>query len=94
MDLIPVDLLPVIAAAFNVNYLKVVPTTDINTTFAMAFGIFLLTIYFNIRSKGLMGFLKMFLFHPFGKFAVPFNIIMTLIEEISKPLSMGFAFVW
>lgn len=31
----------------------------------------------------------MFLFHPFGKFAIPFNIVMTLIEEISKPLSLG-----
>jgi F-type H+-transporting ATPase subunit a len=89
MDLIPLDLLPVIASSLGIHYLKVVPTTDINTTFGMAFGIFLLTIYFNIKSKGLGGFLKTFLFHPFGKYALPFNIIMTLIEEISKPLSMG-----
>ncbi len=89
MDLIPLDLLPVIASSLGIGYLKVVPTTDINTTFGMAFGIFLLTIFFNIKSKGLIGFLKTFLFHPFGKYALPFNVIMTLIEEISKPLSMG-----
>jgi F-type H+-transporting ATPase subunit a len=31
----------------------------------------------------------MFLFHPFGKFFVPINIVMTLIEEVSKPLSLA-----
>lgn len=89
MDLVPVDLLPVAAQMIGVNYLKVVPTTDLNTTMALAFSVFGLVIYYNFKVKGPLGYLKMFLFHPFGKFLVPFNIVMTLIEEIAKPLSLG-----
>lgn len=89
MDLIPVDLLPVIASWFGVHYLKVVPTTDLNVPLAMALCVFLLTIFYNLKVKGPVGYLKMFLFHPFGKFAIPANIVMTAIEEIAKPLSLG-----
>lgn len=92
MDLIPVDLLPYLFQLITGDphaYLKVVPTTDLNTTLAMAFTVFALILYYNIKIKGVWGFIKMFLFHPFGKFFVPINIVMTLIEEVSKPLSLA-----
>ncbi|MEK7323500.1 MAG: F0F1 ATP synthase subunit A [Pseudomonadota bacterium] len=89
MDLIPVDLLPLIASWFGIQYLKVVPTTDLNTTLAMSLTVFGLIIFYNIKVKGLGGYLKMFLFHPFGKFFVPVNIVMSTIEELAKPLSLG-----
>jgi F-type H+-transporting ATPase subunit a len=68
MDLIPVDFLPVLAghiayliAGDGVEwikgpeslYFKVVPTTDPNITLGMAFGIFLLTIYYSITCQRL-----------------------------------------
>jgi F-type H+-transporting ATPase subunit a len=97
MDLIPVDLLPGLAAGaasiFGVDphnvYLKVVPTTNLDVTFGMAFVVFGLIIFYNLKHKGPIGYLKMFLFHPFGKFAIPVNIVMTAIEEIAKPVSLG-----
>ncbi len=89
MDLIPVDLLPAIAHSIGIEYLKVVPTTDLNTTLALALTVFALTVYYNIRIKGLGGYLKMFLFHPFGKFMIPVNIVMTAIEELAKPISLA-----
>lgn len=92
MDLIPVDLLPYLYQLVTGDphaHLKVVPTTDLNTTLAMAFTVFALILFYNIKVKGLLGFLKMFLFHPFGKFFIPVNIVMTLIEEVSKPLSLA-----
>jgi F-type H+-transporting ATPase subunit a len=92
MDLIPVDLLPLLAQMVTGDphfHLKVVPTTDLNTAMAMALTVFGLILFYNIKVKGLWGFTKMFLFHPFGKFFIPFNIVMTLIEEVSKPLSLG-----
>lgn len=89
MDLIPVDLLPEIGLLLGIPYMKVVPTTDLNTTLGMALFVFLLVLYYNIKVKGPVGYLKMFLFHPFGKFAVPANIVMTAIEELAKPLSLG-----
>jgi len=89
MDLIPVDLLPVIGSMFGIEYLKVVPTTDLNTTLAMSLTVFGLILYYNFKVKGGMGYLKMFLFHPFGKFLVPVNMVMTAIEELAKPLSLA-----
>ncbi|WP_319380627.1 F0F1 ATP synthase subunit A [Thiomicrorhabdus sp.] len=92
MDLIPVDLLPYLYQLITGDhhaYLKVVPTTDLNTTLAMSFTVFALILFYNIKIKGVVGFIKMFLFHPFGKFFVPVNVVMTLIEEIAKPLSLA-----
>jgi F-type H+-transporting ATPase subunit a len=68
---------------------KLVPTTDLNTTMAMSLTVFALIIYYNFKVKGPIGYLKVFLFHPFGKFAMPVNIVMTFIEELAKPLSLG-----
>jgi F-type H+-transporting ATPase subunit a len=89
MDLIPVDLLPSLGQLVGIEYMKVVPTTDLSTTFALALSVFALIIFYNIKIKGPVGYLKMFLFHPFGKYLIPVNIIMTTIEEVAKPVSLG-----
>ena len=89
MDLIPVDLLPWIGEHLGLSHLKVVPTTDLSTTLAMSLSVFILIIFYNIKVKGPVGYLKMFLFHPFGKYLIPVNIVMSLIEELAKPLSLG-----
>ena len=89
MDMIPVDLPGVILGLFGVSYFKAVPTTDLSTTFAMSLTVFALIIYYSIKVKGPVGYLKVFLFHPFGKFFIPVNIVMTAIEEVAKPLSLG-----
>ena len=89
MDMIPVDLLPVMASWIGIPYLKAVPTTDLSTTMAMSLTVFALIVFYSIKVKGPLGYLKMFLFHPFGKFFVPVNIVMSLIEELAKPLSLG-----
>jgi len=70
-------------------YFKAVPTTNLDTTFALALLVFGLIIFYNIKNKGVVGYAKMFLFHPFGKWAIPVNIIMTTIEEVAKPVSLG-----
>ncbi len=89
MDLLPVDLLPLVAHGVGIEHLKVVPTTDLGTTFALALSVFLLIIYYNIKIKGPIGYIKTFLFHPFGKYLIPVNIVMTAIEEIAKPVSLA-----
>lgn len=96
MDLIPVDLLPLMASWVGIPYLKVVPTANLDTPVALAGSIFVLIIFFNIKIKGLLGFIKMFLFHPFPAsnifvkiLLMPVNILMTIIEELAKPVSMG-----
>ncbi len=89
MDLVPVDLLPALAKLAGFEYFKFVPTTDLNTTLALSLSVFALVVFYNIKVKGLGGYLKMFLFHPFGKFFIPVNIVMSVIEELAKPLSLG-----
>jgi len=89
MDLLPIDLLPAIASGLGLEYFKVVPTTDLNVTLAMALVVFALVLYYNVKVKGLGGFVKMFLFHPFGKFLIPLNIVMTAIDELAKPISLA-----
>ncbi|ABA59521.1 F0F1 ATP synthase subunit A [Nitrosococcus oceani] len=89
MDLIPVDLLPKLAEVMGIHGFKAVPTTEIDTTFALALTVFALIIYYNVKIKGPLGYIKQFLFHPFGKYLVPINIIMTTIEEVAKPVSLG-----
>ena len=49
----------------------------------------MLIIIHNVRERGAWGYVKTYLAHPFGIFAFPVNIVMTLIEEIAKPLSLG-----
>ena len=46
-------------------------------------------LYFSIKIKGLKGFAKELAFQPFGKWMLPFNLVLKLIEEITKPLSLG-----
>jgi F-type H+-transporting ATPase subunit a len=89
MDLIPVDLLPKVASMIGIHNLKVVPTTDLATTFGLAVSVFALIVFYSIKVKGAVGYVKTFLFHPFGKWLMPVNIVMTTIEEVAKPVSLA-----
>lgn len=92
MDLIPVDLIPEIGKIIFSDdslYLKVVPTTDVNITLGMAFWVFMVSFYYNVKSKGFLGFFKHLFTHPFGKYLGPVNCLMFLVEELAKPLSLG-----
>ena len=90
MDLVPVDLLPAIASAIGIPYLKVVPTTDPNNTFAIALGVFLLILYYSIKIKGLGGFSKELTHHPFpGKIMMPINFALEATTLVAKPISLA-----
>lgn len=89
MDLIPVDLLPRLGETVGVSYLKAVPTADPNLTLGLSISIFLLTIVYGIKIKGIGGFLKEIACKPFGCWLFPVNIALKLVEELAKPLSLG-----
>jgi len=69
--------------------LENVPTADINTTFALALGVWFLMIYFGIKVHGLKGWTRDLFCAPFGSNPLvwPANFIFNIIEYISKPLS-------
>ena len=89
MDLVPVDLLPALGIAVGIEYMKVVPTTDLNITFGMSIAVFFLMIFYSIKIKGVGGFAKELFLHPFGKWMIPFNFLLKLVEELAKPVSLA-----
>ncbi len=104
MDLIAVDLLPEFAKLVGVSlganphevFFKVVPSTDPNITLGMAFSIFILIVWFSFRQKGVVGFAKELSLHPFSSkniivqtLVIPINLILELVNLISKPVSLG-----
>ncbi|MDR0779651.1 MAG: F0F1 ATP synthase subunit A [Pseudomonadales bacterium] len=92
MDLVPVDLIPLAAQALAGNphlSFKAVPTTDLNITFGLSLSVFILILVYSVRCKGLGGFLGELAFHPFGKYAMPFNLVMELPAFLAKPVSLA-----
>jgi F-type H+-transporting ATPase subunit a len=89
MDLVPVDLLPAIAAGGGIHYLKVVPSTDLNITFGLSVTVFLLILFYSVKMKGFGGFMKEMLFHPFGPWLMPFNLVLNIVEQVARPVSLA-----
>lgn len=105
MDFLPVDLLPMIAQWIGYTffgadphhvYLRVVPTADVNQTFAMSLTVMLLIIGFSISAKGLFGWIKELFTAPFHAdglvmtiILAPVNFAFQLIELAAKPISLA-----
>jgi F-type H+-transporting ATPase subunit a len=96
MDLLPVDLLPWAAHHVGVEHLKVVPSTDLNTTFAMSLTVFVLIIYYSIKVKGLGGFLAELTLQPFTAknpllkvLLVPVNFLLEIVPFLARPISLS-----
>jgi F-type H+-transporting ATPase subunit a len=89
MDLIPIDLLPIMVSWFGVEYLKVVPSTDPNITLGMSLFVFLLAFGYSFVAKGVKGVGAEFFTHPFGPWLFPVNFLLKCVEELAKPISLG-----
>jgi F-type H+-transporting ATPase subunit a len=96
MDLLPVDLLPWAAHHAGIEHLKVVPSTDLNTTFAMSLTVFVLIIYYSIKVKGLGGFLAELTLQPFVAknivvkvLLVPVNLLLEIVPFLARPISLS-----
>jgi F-type H+-transporting ATPase subunit a len=102
MDLLPLDigsgLVTLIGGHETAHhtFFRMVPTADLNTTVAMALSVFLLTLFYSFKAKGALGFGKELLTAPFhsegtlGKIAMVIpNVILNLVEYLSKPVSLS-----
>src|SRR3984957_16361503 len=96
MDVLPVDLLPAIAHGAGFEHLKVVPSTDLNVTFALSLTVFVLIIYYSIKMKGLGGFLGELTLQPFSTknpvlkvLLVPVNLLLEIVPLLARPLSLS-----
>ncbi len=99
MDLLPVDLLPFLwekiygAAGHDPHhaYLRVVPTADLSITMGMSVAVLLICLFYNIKIKGLGGWIHELFTAPFGNHwaLYPFNFAMQMIEFVAKTVSHG-----
>ena len=104
MDLVPVDWLPSLAgqigAAMGMDphhvYFKVVSSTDPNATIGMALSVFVLTLYYSIKNKGIGGFMGELTLHPFEAknpvvqaIFIPINFFLEFVSLIAKPISLS-----
>jgi F-type H+-transporting ATPase subunit a len=87
--LLPVDLFPYMAHLIGIEYLRLTPTTDLNATLGMALAVFGLIIFYSFKIKGSVGFAREILFVPFGKWLIPVNVVLKIVEEIAKPISLA-----
>jgi len=99
MDLLPVDLLPDVWASIygaaghdeHHAFLRVVPTADLNATLGMSLAVPLICLYYNIKIKGIGGWMHELFTAPFGSHPVlyPINFAMQMIEFVAKTVSHG-----
>jgi F-type H+-transporting ATPase subunit a len=91
MDFLPADLVGLVTQFIpHADHgFRIVPTADVNTTFALALSVWLLMIGFAIKVKGVGGFIHEIFCSPFGKnpFLWLANFLFNMVEYISKPLS-------
>lgn len=103
MDLLPLDLIPRIWEAIygaaggdpHHAYMRIVPTADLSITLGLSITVLLTCLYYNIKIKGLGGWIKELFsapFHAHGVAAIvlaPINFILQLIEFAAKTISHG-----
>lgn len=89
MDFIPADLAGLATHGVSEHGFRIVPTADVNTTFALALSVWLLMIGFSIKVKGVGGWVHELFCAPFGANPLlwPANFLFNMVEYLSKPLS-------
>jgi len=91
MDLLPLDLPGIIAGWFGLHYWRVVPTADVNTTFAMSITVLVIVIAFSFKAKGVGGYMHELFTAPFGGHPVLWipNFLLNVVELLAKPVSLA-----
>ncbi|MGQ4877895.1 F0F1 ATP synthase subunit A [Billgrantia sp. LNSP4103-1] len=90
LKIIPIDYFPEFFARLGVEYMKIVPTTDVNATLGMALGVFMLILYYSVKVKGVSGFARELSLTPFNFWLlIPFNLILEVVGLVVKPFSLA-----
>jgi F-type H+-transporting ATPase subunit a len=99
MDLFPVDLFPKIwEIIYGANggdahhaYMRVVPSADLSTTLGLSTSVLLVCVFYNIKIKGIGGWIHELFCAPFGAHPLlwPVNFVMQMIEFAAKTVSHG-----
>jgi F-type H+-transporting ATPase subunit a len=89
MDWLPADIVSTVFGWLGLHNWRIVPTADVNTTFALSLSVLALSLYFGVAAKGPAGWVQGFVCAPFGSNPLlwPANVLFNLVEYISKTLS-------
>jgi F-type H+-transporting ATPase subunit a len=89
MDFLPVDWIALGTHHVSDHGFRIVPTADVNTTFALSISVLVLTLYFSIKVKGFGGWVHELFCAPFGSHPLlwPANFLFQMVEYVSKTLS-------
>jgi len=95
LDLLPVDIVGRIIGWVGLSgvipHQRIVVTADVNATFGMALGVFILMLYYSIKIKGLGGWMHELITAPFGAHPLLWipNLALNVIEYVAKTVSLG-----
>ena len=92
LDFLPVDLFAGIFRLYGIEpHFRIVPTADLNGTLGMSIGVLALMLYYNVKIKGLGGFIHELFCAPFGSHPALWiaNLGLNIIEFVAKTVSLG-----
>jgi F-type H+-transporting ATPase subunit a len=98
MDLLPVDLIPALWGKVydggqdpHHAYMRVVPTADLSITMGLSISVLLICLFYNIKIKGLGGWVHELFTAPFGAHPLLWipNFFMQVVEFVAKTVSHG-----
>jgi F-type H+-transporting ATPase subunit a len=96
MDFLPIDWFAWLIHAVGLPHWKPVPTSDMNTTLALALSVIGMVIFFSFKVKHFGGYMNELFCTPFSANSIawkivlaPANFLFQLIELVSKPLSLA-----
>lgn len=91
LDFLPVDMFAGIFRALGLGepHFRIVPTADLNGPLGMALGVLAVVLYYNVKIKGIGGWIHELFAAPFGIYLAPFNFLLNLIEYAARTVSLG-----
>ncbi|MEN9888823.1 MAG: synthase subunit a [Pseudomonadota bacterium] len=95
MDFLPVDLFhgifSVTGLDHSIHYFRVVPTADLSSTLGLSCSVLLICLFYNVKIKGMGGWLHELTTAPFGAHPIlwPINFAFQMIEFVAKTVSHG-----
>jgi F-type H+-transporting ATPase subunit a len=93
LDFLPVDMFSALFSALGLENVfphhRVVPTADLNGTLGIALAVLAVVLYYNLKIKGVGGWIHELFAAPFGIYMAPFNLLLNIIEYAARTVSLG-----
>jgi F-type H+-transporting ATPase subunit a len=91
LDFLPVDMFAGIFRGLGMGepHFRIVPTADLNGTMGIALGVLAVVLFYNLKIKGVGGWIHELFAAPFGIYLAPFNLLLNIIEYAARTVSLG-----